>query len=160
MSPPVYLDNSNIITYAADYIYSGGEVKFFIISKDAVMDYPHGARSIVTETPLYFTDIAGDNMFTSSNIYSGITIASFDTFNDVDFYKFIPISTYNLTISTTCLNNYDINCEIYDYNGNIIASDTTVGQVNKTINVIQGRNYFIKIYNNDQQSGDYSITLS
>ena len=37
--------------------------------------------------------------------------------------------------------------DIYDCNGNIIATAKSVGQINRAFNATSGKRYFIKIYN-------------
>ena len=158
-SVPKYLNNGNIKEYVYDD-YSGGVVKFFIITKDAVRDYPHGNSNSPTQNVLYFTDMAGDNMFTASSISTGTKEACFDTNNDVDFFVINSPTTKVCTITTACESGYDIECEIYDYNGNLIISDTITGQVNKKFPVLAGKNCFIKIYNHDNCPGEYTITIT
>ena len=168
----VYLTNDNIQIYAGDAsnsnsVYNGyilGVVKYFIITKDAVADYPHGPKntsgsippSEVTET--YYKDQAGDCMFTASSISTGTIKASFDTDNDIDFYVFNS-SAGNYTLITSC-NGNDIDCDIYDYNGNLIQTDHNSGQVNTTFSIVSNKNYFIKIYNYSGNSIDYILTLT
>lgn len=158
-SEPIYLDNRNIKQYVYDS-YSGGICKFFIITKDAVYDYSHGKSNSPTQNVFYFSDLAGDNMFTASSISIGTTEACFDTINDVDFFVISSDTTKLCTITTTCESNYDIECEIYNYNGELVVSHTVIGQVNTKLPVYAGKNCFIKLYNYDNLAGEYTITIS
>lgn len=169
--PPEYLSNNNIIRYANDSSYDGGELKFFIITKDAVSDYPHDKSNSIKQNIFYFTDMAGDNMFTSSNISVGEQEACIDTYNDVDFYVFKPTASRNYSIKTTSfridknsivgnIDVDDLDCEIYDKNGNLVYTDKRSGQINKAFNLIGGQNYFIKIYNYSKNPCNYTLTLS
>jgi len=160
VSNPVYLTNSNIQTLANQGAYSNGELKFFIITRDAVEDHPHGIRSNYTETTLYYKDIAGDNMFNSASITVSTKEACFDYYDDVDYYVFTPSSSRIYTLTTDCEMGYDIDGAIYDYNGNLIASATNVGQINKSFSAISGKRYFIKIYNYSHSPGEYTLTIS
>lgn len=172
-STPEYLNNKNIKQYAGDGKYSSSSLKFLIITKDAVSDYPHKPLDYhdTTATPLFFTDMAGDNMFTSSSISIGEQEACIDTYNDVDFYVFKPTATRNYTIQTTSFRKDkngvigyidvdDLDCEIYDKNGSLLYTDKLSGQVNKECNLTGGQNYFIKIYNYSKSPCNYSLTLS
>lgn len=162
---PIFLNNQNIIEYAGSNNYINGLVKFFEITRDAVPFYAHSkidSYSIYQETPgeLYYSDIAGENMFNSSEISLGIQDACFDAFNDVDFFVFTPDESRNFNITTICDSNYDIDCRIYDFNGQLLASDIRIGQVNMNFNATLGKRYFIKIYNYNGSPGEYSVILS
>lgn len=159
-SNPVYLTNDNIQSLANQGSYAGGELKFFIITRDAINDHPHGIRRPSTQSTLYYKDIAGDNMFTATTISVTTKYASFDYYDDVDYYVFTPTSTQTYTLTTTCDSEYDIDGAIYDYNGNLITSITNIGQINKIFSVIGGKRYFIKIYNYSHVPGEYTITIS
>lgn len=179
---PEYLNNENIKQYAGEGKYSSSSLKFLIITKDAVSDYPHKPLNYnaTTATPLFFTDIAGDNMFTSSSLSIGEQEGCIDTYNDIDFYVFKPTTTRNYTIQTTSdrrhqeyntqiheyttfiedINLDDLDCEIYDKNGNLVYTDKRSGQINKAFNLIGGQNYFIKIYNYSKNPCNYTLKLS
>ena len=161
-------------------VHETGEYKFFKITKDAVNDYPHCQSNTEFQKRFYLTDIAGDNIFTSSYINLGEHEASIDTNTDKDFYVFNVPTTRNYTIQTTScrvtrefsgqtrdyeivseLYNVDnLNCNIYDENGKIKFYDSGSGQVNISFQAIAGKNYFIEIYNSSQYPCDYTITLS
>lgn len=178
-SNPIYLNNNNIRQHIYDR-YETGEYKFFKITKDAVNDYPHCQSNTEFQKRFYLTDIAGDNIFTSSYINLGEHEASIDTNTDTDFYVFNVPTTRNYTIQTTScrvtrefsgqtrdyeivseLYNVDnLNCNIYDENGKIKFYDSGSGQVNISFQAIAGKNYFIEIYNSSQSPCDYTITLS
>lgn len=179
LQTPYIFNNGNIKTYIYDR-YSDGEYKFFIITKDAVSDYPHDTSNSLRQNIFYFTDMAGDNMFTSSSLSIGEQEACIDTYNDVDFFLFKPTVTRNYTIQTTScqkrrefnsstceyitftekIDEDNLDCEIYDKNGKSILTDTEDKQVNITYSFIAGQNYFIKIYNQSSDTCDYTITLS
>jgi len=169
----VYLTNDNIQIYAGDTTvpnhvdngYVEGRVKYYIITKDAVADYPHGPKNQsgslppTIETETYFKDQAGDCMFTASSISTGTKSAAFDADNDIDFYVFNS-SAGSYTLTTSCQNGNNIDCDIYDYNGNVIQTDHSGGQVNITFSIVSNKNYFIEIYNKSGNAIDYTLTLS
>ena len=169
-SNPKYLNNGNIKKHVYNS-YELGVCKFFIITKDAVRDYPHDKSNSPKQNIFYFTDMAGDNMFTSSNISIGEQEACIDTPDDVDLFIFKPTTTRNYTLKTSSfkkdgngdisdIDADDLDCEIYDKNGKSILTDTEDKQVNITYSFIAGQNYFIKIYNQSSDTCDYTITLS
>ena len=169
----VYLNNENIQIYAGDITvpnhvnngYVDGSVKYYKITKDAIADYPHGPKNQsgslppTIETETYFKDQAGDCMFTASSISTGTKSAAFDADNDIDFYV-LNSSAGSYTLTTSCQNGNDIYCDIYDYNGNVIQTDHSGGQVNTTFSIVGSKNYFIKIYNHSGSAVDYTLTLS
>lgn len=168
---PEYLNNKNIKQYAGEGKYSSSSLKFLIITKDAVSDYPHDKSNSPRQNIFYLTDMAGDNMFTSSGLSIGEQEACIDTYNDVDFYAFNPTITRNYTIQTTSFKTSDngaisdidaddLDCEIYDKNGNLVYTDKNTGQINKVFVLNSGQNYFIKIYNHSKNPCNYTLTLS
>ena len=145
------MGHQNIKDCAESNTYLSGYVRFFLITRHAISDYPHGKvdiqRGIQCETN--YKDMAGDNMFTSSNISIGEKEACIDTYNDVDFYVFKPTATRNYTIKTTSfridskgvIGNIDVDdldCEIYDKNGSLVYTAKNVGQINKEFSLIGG----------------------
>lgn len=170
---PKYLNNQNIIEYAESNTYLSGHVRFFEITRPAISDYSHGKVDIQggIQAEIYYKDMAGENMFTSSNIVIGEQEACIDKHNDVDFYVFNPTITRNYTIQTTSFKTSDngaisdidaddLDCEIYDKNGNLVYTDKNTGQINKVFVLNSGQNYFIKIYNHSKNPCNYTLTLS
>ena len=49
-------------------MYAGGDLKFFVITRDAIADHPHGIENSSTQSTLYYKDIAGSFMFTASTL--------------------------------------------------------------------------------------------
>lgn len=157
---PVYLTNENIISSANQGSYSGGQLKFFVITRDAVPDHPHGKSNNISACTLYYKDIAGDLMFTSTDISVGTKQASIDYYDDVDYYAFTPNSTKKYTLSTACNSGYDIDGAIYDSNGNLISKIINSGQINQTFDLNVGKRYFVEIYNFSKMPCEYTITIS
>ena len=86
-------------------------------------------------------------------------------------FVFTPSQTWNYLFQTTSFvqdrygivsdtNIDDLDCYIYDKNGQVIYTITNIGQVNATINLTYGQNYYIKIYNYSQRACDYKITTT
>ncbi len=166
----IYLNNNNILQYAYD-TYETGVLKFFIITKDSIIEYPHGLSETSEQNDFYITDVAGDNMFTSSNIEIGDKTGCIDTPHDIDYFIFTPQETRNYTIRTSSFKTNrdsiiydvdvdDIDCEVYNQNGQLIYTIRNIGQINTTLNLVDGQNYFIKIYNYSQKECDYHIILA
>ncbi len=160
-STPEYLNNDNIIQCANQSIYSNGELKFFEISRNAILDHPHGIQNAYIECDVFDGyDIAGDLLFTSKTINVGTSQALIDYYVDKDFYEFTPSISRTYYLSTSCQQNYDLDGVIYDTNGNIIQTINNIGQINTSFYAYSGKRYFIMILNYDNLPGDYTITIS
>lgn len=158
------LTNSNIVDNIQNANYDLG-YRFFYITKDAVVDYPHGDRFHGGDTPTLFADKAGDTITTATYIdyYTDpLTInAKFDYFGDIDWYYFKAPATGSFYISTSYSGPaIDIDAYIYDACGNQIASDTRYGNVNVGFFINDEQYYFIKIINYTNTRDDYTITIS
>lgn len=156
----IYLTNDNIMQYANTGYYLNGDLKFFIITKDAVIDHPHGSPSSSSLTTLYYEDEAGDFKSTSTQIYSGTTSGRFDFNTDVDYFVFQPTSTKSYSFITSNSLGYDINAIIYDKSGNVYATAENLGDVNISFYAIGGSKYYIKLYNQSALPGEYTISIS
>ena len=53
-----------------------------------------------------------------------------------------------------------IDCDIYNFNGTLIAHDHYVGQVNITFGAVGNKNCFIKLHNSNQNPTDYTLTFT
>ena len=92
----VYLTNANIqqyAKYAQNKRYIDGALGFFVITRDAVLDHPHGFSYPTVEAPLFYEDVAGDFKCTASNISAGSKFGRFDFNADVDYFVFQTSST-------------------------------------------------------------------
>ena len=162
----IVLTNSNIKTLANEGAYANGALKFFIITKTAVVDYPHGARCCLswpcshTQSALYRKELAGDYLQTSKTKYTGSTAARIDFAQDHDVYCFTPSTTKTYTITTTCSSGADLDCKLYDNAGVQIGSSTPIGQVSMTIKLVAGQKYYFDIYNYSKTVTDYTFSIS
>lgn len=173
----VVLTNMNICAKANEGKYSNGELHFFIITKDAVIDYAHGPAPEDfehsdgrTQIDLYYKDLAGELPQTSTNIGIGTTEGRIDFLKDDDVFCFTPTTTREYTFSTLGTLYSDLNCRIYDSSGNLIGTYDDVGEVYINQWLLSGVKYYFDIYNNNmviaefgEDNGsivDYSISIS
>lgn len=143
--------------------YVNGGLKFLIITRNAILDHPHGFSYPAVEAPLFYEDVAGDFKCTASNISAGSKFGRFDFNADVDYFVFQPSSTQNYTLTSSGFSGSDINAIIYDKNGDILTDSMGIGDVNVTFSVVSGNRYFIKAYNNSNQydkKGDYTLYIT
>ena len=166
LTSKIALTNSNIKTLANEGSYANGALKFFVITKTAVVDYPHGARCCLswpcshTQSALYIKELAGDYLQTSKSKYTGSTVARIDFAQDHDVYCFTPSTTKTYTITTTCSSGADLDCMLYDNAGFQIGSSTLTGQVSMTIKLVAGQKYYFDIYNYSKTVTDYTFSIS
>lgn len=152
------LTNSNIYTRAAEGIYTSGPV-FFEISKDAVTDYPHlNGHGNSTYTSTSFREKAGDLTYQSSIVGTGTKSAYFDYADDVDYYKFVPSTSRNYTISTSA-SSTDIDGEIFNSSGGLVVSDLSTANFSVSVFMSAGSTYYIRLYDYKDTTNDYSLTI-
>lgn len=165
----VILTNENIYYKANQGAYADGELRFFLITKSAVIDQPHTERCCVYfyqcshTTPVYFKhlDKAGDYLETSVGISAGSTNARIDFAKDHDVYYFTATQSKTYTITTTTTSSANLNCYVYDNNSpNRIGTDTNTGQVNLSVSLSAGSQYYIEIYNQSETCVDYTIKIT
>lgn len=156
----VKLTNSNIRAKANEGIYANGLLKFFEITKSAVIDHPHSAQQKDVENTLYYLDKAGDYIQTSVTKSLGNTSARIDFADDHDVYSFIVPYSKVYTIKTTCSTNSDLDCIVRNANGSIITKLTSTGQVDTTMNLTKGKRYYFEIYNYSKKVTKYTFTIS
>ena len=161
----VLLDNSNIRAHAAEGAYAGGIVKFFYITKNAVVDYGHQngadleagtqpAPELTVISPNQ--DYAGNHFGAAKNL--GVLqqvnkYGKIDYVDDVDFYIFqVQVTkTYSFTASVGTGN--DIEFTLYDESGKaLLSKDSGTGTVNFTYSLTAGKKYTISISSPDKQT--------
>ena len=97
----VRLTNETIIDHANDSYYSGGGLMFLIITKNAVVDYPHLRGTYTADispygldcvhTSLSFSEYAGNTFFSAKdigNLPKQLGYSKIDYLNDVDWFSF------------------------------------------------------------------------
>lgn len=165
----VILTNENIYSKANQGVYAGNNLKFFLITKSAVIDQPHTSRccnvwpecSHVKQVTLKTLEEAGDYFETSVSISAGSTSARIDYAKDHDIYYFTATSTKTYTITTTCSSGANLNCIVYDNTTpKRIGADTDAGQVSLSVSLSAGSQYYIDIYNGDGTYTDYTLKIS
>lgn len=118
------LTNSNIISLANSGTYAGGCLKFFVITRDAVIDHPH----IVTGIPsaptnvLADEDTAGDYVYHAVSANSGFETGRLDFSTDEDIYYYDVIYSGFFYVWITTDSADGIFCGIYDGNDSLISS--------------------------------------
>ncbi len=160
------LTNSNILSLANSGAYAGGQLRFYIITKDAVIDKPHSSRCCDSwpcghsQNTLYYLDQAGDYMKTSTSVATGCKDGRFDFNYNHDFYCFVPPSTGTYTITTHTNSSADIDCKIYDENGGSLYNATNTGAVNVSLSLTVGKRYFFDVYNYSKTVVTYTFSIS
>lgn len=166
LSSGVTLTNANIKALANEGFYANGALKFFVISKTAVVDYPHSAHCCIewpcshTQSILYHKELAGDYLQTAKTKYIGSTSARIDFAEDHDVYCFVPDTTQIYKITTTYTSEADLDCKIYDNTGSVFTKDTLTGSVNFNVRLLAGQRYFFDIYNYRKTVIDYEFKIS
>lgn len=153
------LTNSNISSKAGQGGYDDG-IRYFLIGKDAITDYPHsnGQDSSTTSTPINFKDVAGDSITMVTSV-SGSRSARFDYTGDKDYYKFTPSVSKSYIISTSLGTGYDVDGVIADSNGNTIASDFSTSNASFSIFLTAGSTYYIGFYDYQNHITDYTLNI-
>ncbi|MGE5404932.1 MAG: hypothetical protein ACM3PP_08330 [Candidatus Saccharibacteria bacterium] len=156
----VPLKNENIKAKANQGLYSSGPLKFFLITKDAVTDYPHGAYdAAANQEPLYFADKAGEYPITATNANVGPIPANMDFAKDTDVYCFRPSVSKTYVLSTSCASDADLDAVLYDSSGMRINYDGSVGQVNMSHALVAGNKYYIRITNFSETMIPYTFSI-
>lgn len=149
------LTNENIYSYAREGIYTGA-IKFFEITKSSLIT-PHSDCYSSQPVTTYANDV-GNYLETSKYVTAGTISEKIHFPQDYDVYYFsATTSTYHF--STNC-NSQDLNCVIYNRDGQKKFEDVNVGEVNLTVNLSPGSQYFIEIYNASNSCADYQLTIS
>lgn len=172
----VVLTNANIKERAVEGRYKYGVLKFFIITKSAVIDQPHSAnrctidcyddawniraRCTHSQCTLYNLEVAGDYLETAREKVVGTNTGRIDFANDHDVYCITPTVTKTYRISTTCTSSADFDCKLYDSTGTLLKSDTAAGQVDFTVGLIAGQTYYIEIYNYSKTVVTYNFSIN
>lgn len=168
----VILTNSNIAAKGKQGVYTSG-IKFYLISKDSVVDYPHsnGHQSSSTYTPTNFKEKAGDDIGKAVVISTGTKSCNIDysgssaQYSDKDWFVFTPTTTKTYTITaigTSSILTYDLDGVIYNSDYSLIASSTSsTASVSLNATLTAGKKYYINIYDYNRNDGaSYNITIS
>ena len=153
----VTITDSNINSVASEGGYDDG-TRYFLIGKDAVIDYPHayghGEDTIYTQT--VYRDRAGETVFSCTRISRSIK-ARFDFPNDHDCYLFIPSSSGTYKIETSITNTHSIAGYMYSDHGDTVGRDTVSGNASFTVDLTAGEAYYICFYEKNGAVVDYEL---
>ncbi|MBR4587669.1 MAG: hypothetical protein IKO30_05045 [Lachnospiraceae bacterium] len=159
----VVITDSNINTVALEGGYSDG-IRYYLICKSFIPDYRHGNGhgDNTVYTPQISSDLAGNVIFKAAKITSGLTkFGKFNYEDDIDFFEYIPITTKNYNITSSLVSSdYDVDITIYNHEGTIIASDSSIGNAYISITLTAGERYYIKIRDANHSVVTYMLYLN
>ena len=183
-SDSVILTNDNIYSRAAKRNYEGGVLKFFVISRGAIWDYPHtnscfaenhtgqlwpncGHTNLLAKTTPYM-ECAGNHCETaaylggSSNIYR---LGRLDYHYDYDVFTFYvnDTNTHTFTISwaggPASAADVCYVCTVYTTNGTFVASNSDEGTVSLSVALNPGTLYHLEISDEENNCSLYQISF-
>lgn len=156
ISSGTLLTNENISTKGKENGYDDYDIRFFVITKDAVLDYPHndGHYPTCQFTTTAFKEKAGDIINHCTQI-TGSKNCRFDYSGDKDYFVFTPTISKNYSISTSCGSGFDIDGEIYNMYGNRIAYDYTINNASFNVYLNAYNTYYIGIWDAKGNIADY-----
>ncbi|MBQ3847699.1 MAG: DNRLRE domain-containing protein [Clostridia bacterium] len=156
----VKITDANIDVVAKEEYYAGGEIRYYLIKKSAIVDYYHSNH---TNSPATFYDyVPGGNKieksFPINGMYNSVKI---DYYNDIDFFVFKPSTTGNYGFNTeytldengNSSSTLDVKLAIYDSTGTLMAnSSSAYGEAYAgACYLIANKNYFIKFWTGSRQ---------
>ena len=109
-----------------------------------------------------FTPATGDYIQNSVDKVVGSSTGRIDFKKDHDVYCFTPTSTksYTITVNYTTGTGTDLDCYVYNRYGDQVGQSTATGNVSMSITLIQGKEYYIDIYNYTGTLTGYQFTIS
>ncbi|MBP5154351.1 MAG: hypothetical protein ILP12_05030 [Lachnospiraceae bacterium] len=156
----ILLTDQNIRLLANEDIYANGELRFYIITRDAVYDHPHAARAAGYQIPVYDSDIGGDHpqsayaVLPDGEYYGGY----WDYAEDNDYYRFTTEHSY-VTFEAWSTEG-EFRLELYDSSGllvdyedgpNLVLSHSFTG-------LTIGATYYFRLVNTDSIESEYIWT--
>ncbi|MBO4484178.1 MAG: DNRLRE domain-containing protein [Lachnospiraceae bacterium] len=157
----VLLNDLNIAQHISDEGYDDG-VRYYLISKSAVIDYRHGSPQSIgggdKKAEPQFLDRAGEILSHSYTISGSSFLARFDFPNDVDCYAFTPTVSGTYVITTNLAGAvYNVDIEVFDTYGNLKVADYSSSNASVTTLFSAGNRYFIKIKDSNHNVVDYTL---
>ena len=152
----VILTNDNIYIKSREGDYAGGMIRFFIITKNTVLDFPHQARN--RELPpfntgtcsIYDLEKAGEYLETSRILpYTASSRADF--LKDHDVYYFEDPCGVNYTITASGLTVF-----VYNIDGGLVQPISG----NNVYYLSGGAKYFIEVVAGGKQPESYSLNIT
>lgn len=162
----VILNNSNIEGHACDgAYYEGGMVKFYYITKNAIVDYKHidGTAENSVRTRTITTDLAGNTRYAAKDIGSlpeDYLAGGLDYPGDVDFYGIYTSNSGNHTIRVQSSSDYLLQICVYDSSGEFVAFNTAVSSSSLTVYLEIDAQYYISVYSPNFLSYEYDFTYT
>lgn len=157
----VLLNDLNIAQHISDEGYDDG-VRYYLISKSAVIDYRHGSPQSIgggdKKAEPQFLDRAGEILSHSYTISGSSFLARFDFPNDVDCYAFTPTVSGTYVITTNLAGAvYNVDIEVFDTYGNLKVADYSSSNASVTTLFSAGNRYFIKTKDSNHNVVDYTL---
>ena len=156
------ITDSNIATAVTEGGYDDG-VRYYLIGKSAIADYPHnnGHGNSTLYTTTSFLDRAGDTISKATTTTGSSKIARFDYAKDVDCFEFKPTVTGTYTFTTSLTSStYDVDIVIYDNEGNVLASDYSVGNPSVAVALTANSLYYIRVTDAKDNVTQYTLYYS
>ena len=155
------LTNSNIRSLAATGIYTGGCVKFFVVTRDAVLDHPHfnTAGAGLPQNLFAEDDVAGDYFCqaVSANAAYVTGRLDFSTDEDIFYYDIVYSGLYYVWITTDSWEG--ISCEIYDMYGTLLAQNSGDDMFCVEQYLSSGLRYYLLVRNLGVLTSGYLIEI-
>ncbi|MBO5953645.1 MAG: DNRLRE domain-containing protein, partial [Oscillospiraceae bacterium] len=143
------LTNTNIMGCVKHGGYENAAVKFYYITKSAVIDYMHyNGQGVRPQTQILVTDYAGNCKEAAKDIgtvpVAGIS-GAYDYINDVDYYQFRTNTSGQYTFNASTPNTiYPLIAVLYDDLGNVLHQvQSTSGSVSFTYTLNGSGQYFV-----------------
>ena len=156
------ITDSNITQVATEGGYTSG-VRYYLIKKPAIIDYPHenGHNLSASYTVTHFSAGAGDSLKTSLTIQGSSLDGRFDYSGDIDnFYYTTPnAGTFSFLVAPKIAGT-NMHLFIYDTYGNIVSyyDGTPVPVV--TVRLPSDMRYFIQVYDNNETLAEYTLSIT
>ncbi|MBR5659874.1 MAG: hypothetical protein IKX10_10810 [Lachnospiraceae bacterium] len=153
----VTITDNNISTCVAEGNYDDG-VRYYLIGKSAISDYPHSDGHSSLKTSTVFSDRAGDTITKATQLSGSSCFGRFDYAMDTDYFELIPTTTatYHITTSLTS-GTYDTDIVVFNSNNAVLASDYSVGNADIYITLSAGQKYYIKVMDANHSIVDYTL---
>ena len=160
------LYNSNIREHACHgNYYEGGIVKFYYITKNAIIDYKHmdGTAENSVRTRTITIDLAGSTIYSAKDIVSlpeDYLLGSFDYPGDIDYYAIYGGNSTEETISVSVPIGRSVLLSVYDGSGNLLNSKFGVTSVTLTEYFEIDTQYYISVYSPEFTSYENNFTYT
>ena len=155
------LTNSNIQSLANKGPYENGCLKFFVVTRDAVLDHPHvvatgtmGPKNILEDD-----DTAGEYWQTAVESASYYQTGRFDFTKDLDVFYFDCLSSgwYEVWINTDSMEG--VTCGIYDSSGFLLSEESGEDLICVECYLSSGLRYYLKLRDSGGNTSYYAISI-